>query len=479
MSATHAAHKHVGWLPYIVAATFFMEYLDTTVIATALPQMAHSFGVGPNSISLGMTAYMLALAIFIPASGWVADRCGSRNVFFSAIGVFTVASILCGLSQNVAEFTAARLLQGIGGAMMVPVGRLIVVRSTEKSRMMQAISTITWPAIAAPVVGPPIGGFITTYASWRWIFLLNVPFGLAAMAVALAMVPNLRGSERRPLDVVGLLLSGTALTAILYGAELASQPAENPWVAGAIIAAGLLVGVVAFQHAKRHPHPLIDVSTLKIPTFSVTVVTGSFTRIGIGAVPYLMPLLFQVGFGLSAFKSGLLLLASALGNLGMKALTTRILQRFGFRMVSIVDVTVAGIFIIACGLLTPEVPLALVLIVVFVYGVARSMQFSTLATLAYADVAQPQMSAASTLWSAAAQMTIGLGIAFGAVSLRAAAFFNGETSGHAFTLDDFRLAFLLAGVLTLLSVIGYMGLSRDAGQSIGGGSRGAEDPAKG
>jgi len=479
MSATHAPHKHVGWLPYIVAATFFMEYLDTTVIATALPQMAHSFGVGPNSISLGMTAYMLALAIFIPASGWVADRCGSRTVFFSAIGVFTVASILCGLSQNVAEFTAARLLQGIGGAMMVPVGRLIVVRSTEKSRMMQAISTITWPAIAAPVVGPPIGGFITTYASWRWIFLLNVPFGLAAMGVALAMVPNLRGSERRPLDVAGLLLSGTALTAILYGAELASQPAENPWVAGAIIAAGLLVGVVAFQHAKRHPHPLIDVSTLKIPTFSVTVVTGSFTRIGIGAVPYLMPLLFQVGFGLSAFKSGLLLLASALGNLGMKALTTRILQRFGFRMVSIVDVTVAGIFIIACGLLTPEVPLALVLIVVFVYGVARSMQFSTLATLAYADVAQPQMSAASTLWSAAAQMTIGLGIAFGAVSLRAAAFFNGETTGHAFTLDDFRLAFLLAGVLTLLSVIGYMGLARDAGQSIGGGSRGAEDPAKG
>ena len=285
MSAASARDKHVGWLPYIVAATFFMEYLDTTVIATALPQMAHSFGVGPNSVSLGMTAYMLALAIFIPASGWIADRCGSRTVFFTAIGVFTAASVLCGLSQNVAEFTAARLLQGIGGAMMVPVGRLIVVRSTEKSRMMQAISTITWPAIAAPVVGPPIGGFITTYASWRWIFLLNVPFGLAAMAVALAMVPNLRGSERKPLDVVGLLLSGTALTAILYGAELASQPAENPWIAGAIIAAGLVVGVVAFQHAKRHPHPLIDVSTLKIPTFSVTVVTGSFTRIGIGAVP--------------------------------------------------------------------------------------------------------------------------------------------------------------------------------------------------
>ncbi|MBC8737753.1 MFS transporter [Paraburkholderia sp. UCT31] len=478
MSCSGTRTAHVGWLPYIVAATFFMEYLDTTVIATALPQMARSFGVGPNSLSLGMTAYMLALAIFIPASGWVADRCGARTVFVSAIGVFTVASVLCGLSQNVPEFTAARLLQGIGGAMMVPVGRLIVVRSTEKARMMQAISTITWPAIAAPVVGPPIGGFITTYASWRWIFLLNVPFGLAAIAVALAIVPNLRGTERKPLDVVGLLLSGVALTAILYGAELASQPATDPWLAVSIAAGGLLVGALAFQHAKRHPYPLVDVSTLKVPTFSVTVITGSFTRIGIGAVPYLMPLLFQVGFGLSAFRSGLLLLASALGNLGMKALTTRILQRYGFRMVSIVDVAVAGIFIIACGLLTPDVPLVFVLIVVFVYGVARSMQFSTLATLAYADIPQPQMSAASTLWSAAAQMTIGLGIAFGAVSLRVAALFNGETTGHVFTLDDFRLAFLFAGVLTLLSVLGYMGLARNAGQSIGGGSRGGETPAK-
>ncbi|MEW9581444.1 MFS transporter [Paraburkholderia sp. DGU8] len=479
MTGGSARNAHVGWLPYLVAATFFMEYLDTTVIATALPQMAHSFGVGPNSLSLGMTAYMLALAIFIPASGWVADRCGARTVFFSAIAVFTAASVLCGLSQNVVEFTAARVLQGMGGAMMVPVGRLIVVRSTEKSRMMQAISTITWPAIAAPVVGPPVGGFITTYASWRWIFLLNVPFGLAAMAVALAVVPNLRGAERKPLDVVGLLLSGLTLTAILYGAELASQAGTNPWIAGAVVFGGLVAGVVAFQHARRHPHPLIDVSTLKIPTFSVTVVTGSFTRIGIGAVPYLMPLLFQVGFGLSAFRSGLLLLASALGNLGMKALTTRILQRYGFRMVSIVDVAVAGVFITACGLLTPNVPLLLVLFVVFVYGLARSMQFSTLATLAYADVAQPQMSAASTLWSAAAQMTIGLGIAFGAVSLRAAAFFNGETTGHVFTLDDFRLAFLFAGVLTLVSVAGYMGLAPDAGRSIGGGSRASEDPAKG
>jgi MFS family permease len=314
-------------------------------------------------------------------------------------------------------------------------------------------------------------GVSSKYTNWRWIFLLNVPFGIAVMAAVVALVPNLRGGERRPLDLVGLMLSGATLTSILYGAELASQPGENPWIAGALVAAGLLLGFVAFRHAQRHRHPLIDVSTLKIPTFSVTIVTGSLTRIGIGAVPYLMPLLFQIGFGLSAFKSGLLLLASALGNLGMKALTTRILQRYGFRIVSIVDVAVASVFTIACGLLTPESPLAWVLLVVFVYGVARSMQFSTLATLAYADVAQPQMSAASTLWSAAAQMTIGLGIAFGAVALRGAAVFNGESSGHVFTLDDFRIAFLCAGLLTLVSIWGYWQMAHDAGQSVGGGSR--------
>ena len=471
MSTTSARPVAVGWLPYVVAATFFMEYLDTTVIATALPQMAQSFGIGPNSLSLGMTAYMLALAVFIPASGWVADRCGSRTVFFSAVVTFTLASVLCGCSQNLTEFVAARVVQGIGGAMMVPVGRMIVVRSTEKSRLMRALTTITWPAIAAPVVGPPVGGFITTYASWRWIFLLNVPFGIAVLVAVAAMMPNLRGEQRRPLDVAGLILSGTALTALLYGAELASQAGRSPWTACAIVAAGLVLGVVAFSHAKRHPHPLIDVATLKIPTFSVTVLTGSLTRIGIGAAPYLMPLMFQIGFGLSAFESGLLLLASAVGNLGMKAFTTRILEGWGFRTVALVDVTVAGVSMIACGLLTPGVPLAIVLIVVFIYGLARSMQFSLLATLAYADVPQPQMSAASTISSAAMQMTSGLGVAFGAVALRASASLRGETTGHAFTLADFRVAFIGAAALTLVSLWGYVRLAHDAGQNIGGGSR--------
>lgn len=455
-----------GFLPYLVAATFFMEYLDTTVIATALPQMAKSFGVGPNALSLGMTAYMLALAVFIPISGWIADRFGSRTVFGSAIAVFTIASVLCGLSDSVGTFTAARLLQGVGGAMMVPVGRMIVVRSTDKAQLMRAIATITWPGIVAPVVGPPVGGFITTYASWRWIFLLNVPLGIAALACVMLLVRNERSEEARPLDWLGFVLSGATLTCMLCGTEAAGQQDANFVEAIALIVASIVFGAAAWWHAKRTPHPLLDFSTLKVPTFSVTIFTGSVTRVAINAVPYLQPLLFQVGFGMSPFQSGLLLLASATGNLGMKALTSWILDRFGFRRVALVDVTIAGFSTIACGWLTASTPLVITLVVVFVYGLSRSMQFSTLATLAFADVPPKQTSAASTLSSAAQQMTIGMGIAFGAMSLRLASLLRGDASGTHYVMADFRWAFLAAGVLALLTLPGYARMAANAGDRL-------------
>lgn len=473
---TIESDARVRMLPYIVAATFFMEYLDTTIIATALPQMAQSFGVGPNELSLGMTAYMLTLAVFIPISGWVADRLGSRTVFATAIAIFTFASILCGYSGSVLEFTAARVLQGIGGAMMVPVGRMIVVRSTDKARLMKAIATITWPAIVAPVVGPSIGGFITTYASWHWIFLMNVPFGVVAFAAVMMVVKNEHGAHKRPLDLLGFFLSGAALTSLLYGTEIASHMEANIKVALGFIVGGIVLGWVAWRHMQRIDHPLLDFSNLKIPTYSVTVITGSLTRIGIDAVPYLMPLMFQIGFGLSAFQSGLLLLATALGNLGMKAFTTRILQRFGFRRVAVTNSAIAGCMIIACGLLAPDTPLLMTLAVIFCYGLSRSMQFTTLATLAYADISDARKSSASTLWSVAQQMTIGMGIAFGALALRVASYLRGEEIDAAtmhFTLGDFQWAFLMAGVVTLISVQGYRGLARDAGDNIGGGMRAA------
>jgi EmrB/QacA subfamily drug resistance transporter len=455
-------------LPFIVAATFFMEYLDTTIVATALPQMARSFAVGPNEVSLGMTAYMLTLAVFIPVSGWIADRFGSRTVFGGALVLFTVASGLCGLSTGIGFFTAARVLQGIGGAMMVPVGRMIVVRNTDKSRLMKAISTITWPAIVAPVAGPTVGGFITTYASWHWVFFLNVPFGLAALTAIAKYVPNQRNGVRRPMDIGGFVLSGAALISLLYGTELASRQDARIAHAAGFILAGVILGSIAVRHFRRVRDPLLDLTTLGVPTYAVTVLWGSATRIGIEAVPYLAPLLFQIGFGLSAFQSGLLLLATAIGNLGMKVFTTRILQRFGFRTVSMFTSAIAAAFVAGYGWIFPSTPLPVMLLVLFVYGLARSLQFTTLATLAYADVDDPRKAQASTLWSVAQQMTIGMGIAFGALCLRISTAFGAapHPQSQAFVLGDFRWAFIAAGVLIAVSIVGYARLPADAGNAI-------------
>jgi len=354
--------------------------------------------------------------------------------------------------------------------MMVPVGRMIVVRNTDSSRLMQAISTITWPGILAPVIGPTLGGFITTYASWHWIFFLNVPFGLLALGAIIRFVPNQRETARRPLDRTGFLLSGAALIALLYGTELASHQDADLVQAIGFMLAGLVVGWLAVRHAYRARHPLLDLRTLGVPTFSVTVLWGSATRIGIEAVPYLAPLLFQLGFGLSPFRSGLLLMASAVGNLGMKFFTTRMLRQFGFRTIAAINGALAAIFTVATGWLAPSTPLAILLVVLFAYGLARSLQFTTLATLAYADVSAGQKGAASTLWSVAQQMTIGMGIAFGALSLRVSAALLGA-GGQGFALADFRIAFGFAGALILVSLVGYLRLPGNAGSQISGKTR--------
>lgn len=460
------AGSRPGWLPYLVAATFFMEYLDTTIITTALPSMSRDFGVTPNALSFGLTAYMLTLAVFIPVSGWIADRFGSRTVFASAILVFTLASIGCAVSSSLPVFTAARVLQGVGGAMMVPVGRMIVVRNTEKPRLMKAISTITWPAVTAPVIGPTVGGFITTYATWHWIFLLNVPVGIGAIVSVLAIVPQQRASQARPLDRPGFLLSAVTLASLLSGTELASRENASLPLALGLILGGVAFGVMTILHSRRTTHPLLDFTTLRVPTYAVTVLWGSATRIGIEAVPYLSPLLFQIGFGLSPFHSGLLLLATATGNLGMKAFTTPILRRFGFRDVAVANGTLAGLATVALGLLLPTTPLLVMLGLLLAYGMTRSMQFTTLATLAYADISEAQKGSASTLWSTNQQMTIGMGIAFGAVCLRIASALHGNPEASPFTLGDFHWAFVIAGLLTLVSVIGYVRLPRDAGSLI-------------
>jgi EmrB/QacA subfamily drug resistance transporter len=451
----------------LVAGAFFMENLDGTVIATALPQMAQSFGVGPVDLNIGMTAYMLTLAVFIPVSGWVADRLGARTVFASAIGLFTFASILCGMSSGLWEFTAARVLQGMGGALMVPVGRLVVLRTTEKKDLVRSIAYITWPGLAAPVIGPPVGGFITTYSSWRWIFYLNVPLGVIAMALALWWTDNERENSERTFDWLGFALAGSACIAFMYGLELMGQPSAHWATVGALLAYSLLAGWLAVLHMQRTEHPLIDFSVLRLRTFSVSIWGGSLFRTGIMASPFLLPLMFQVIFGLSPFQSGLLVLTMFAGNLAMKSVTTPVLQRWGFRSVLLVNGIISALLLAACGLLAPATPKVAMVTVLFLHGLSRSMQFTALNTLAFVDIPKALMSSATSFAAVVQQMGMGLGVAVGAVALRGAGWLRGERAGT-LTLMDFHVAFWLVGALGVLAVLDCLALPRDAGTEVSG-----------
>src|SRR3984957_5335634 len=342
----------------LVAGALFMEQLDGTVIATALPQMAKTFGVAPVDLNIGISAYLLTVAVFIPASGWVTDRFGARVGFASAIATFTIASILCAASGTLPAFTAARIVQGIGGAMMVPVGRLIVLRNTEKPDLIRAIAYLTWPALTAPVVGPPLGGLITTYSAWQWIFLLNVPLGLIGLALALMLIPNVRGEGKGGFDWSGFALTGFASFSLMYSLEAIGRNRIDWFVTAALFCAGLGAAIYSVRHALRAAHPLLDLTPFRVPSFAVTVSGGVLFRAAISAVPFLLPLMFQLAFGLSPLDSGLLLLAVFAGNLGMKPATSMVLGRFGFRRTLIWNGVLAMATILACGFLTVATPTA-------------------------------------------------------------------------------------------------------------------------
>jgi EmrB/QacA subfamily drug resistance transporter len=451
----------------LVAGAFFMENLDGTVIATALPQMAISFHSNPVDLNMGMTAYLLTLAVFIPVSGWIADRLGPRTVFSSAIGLFTFASVLCGLSNSLTGFTAARVLQGMGGAMMVPVGRLVILRITEKKDLMRSIAYITWPGLMAPVLGPPLGGFITTFSTWRWIFYLNVPLGIIAFALALWWIQNEPETDTRPFDWLGFTLAGTACIAFMYGLELMGRQNLDWTQVGLFSGYSLLSGWLAVWHMRRAAHPLIDIACLRIQTFAVSMWGGSLFRIAIMASPFLLPLLFQVAFGMNAFQSGLLVLTMFAGNLLMKPATTPLLRNFGFRTVLITNGLLSGLLIIGCGFLVPQTPRIAIMSLLFLHGLSRSMQFTSLNTLAFVDIPKPLMSSATSFSAVVQQMGVGTGVAVGAVTLRAAAWMRHERGGIP-SLMDFHLAFWIVGVLGLLAVADCFGLDRRAGAEVAG-----------
>ena len=450
----------------LVAGAFFMENLDGTVIATALPQMAISFGARPVDLNIGMSAYLLTLGVFIPISGWISDRFGARLVFTTAVVIFTLASVLCGFANGVGSFVAMRILQGIGGAMMVPVGRLVVLNNTPKEKLISAIATITWPALVAPVLGPPLGGFITDHASWRWIFFLNLPLGILAFAFALILIPETKSTVRPPFDWIGFVLSGIGLASLMYGLELVGRP-DPVWLeASAYVIAGLALLTVALFHFLRTEHPLIDLSGMKLPTFAITISGGSLFRTAIGAVPFLVPLMFQVGFGLSAFHAGMLTLAIFAGNLAMKPATTPILRRFGFKPVLVVNGILNAVFITACALFSPDTPLWFIVPVLFIGGMCRSMHFTALNTIAFADIPPQQMTGANTLFSTVFQLTMGMGIAVGAIGIRIGQAISAPLGASGIVAIEFRLAFVLLGIIALFAVVDCLSLDRRAGDNV-------------
>jgi EmrB/QacA subfamily drug resistance transporter len=450
----------------IVASAFFMEMLDSAIINTSLPQMAASFGVRPLDLSIGITIYLMSAATFVPLSGWLADRFGSRHVFMWAIGIFTLSSLACGLVLNLTQFTVARALQGVGGALMVPVGRVVVLRHTEKVDLLRATALITWPALLAPVIAPVLGGFITTYSTWRWNFLLNVPLGVLGMWLVYRFIPDVREDQRTNLDWIGFLLSASALLTLLYGLDGMTQ-AQAQWLGPAAwVAAGLIIGALSVRHFRRVSIPLVNLSAARLPTFAISSITaGAAFRTAINATPFLLPLLFQVGFGLNPLASGTLVLVYFLGNIAIKPLTSRILRRFGFRTVMVINGMLAGIAILACAAFSALTQHWLIMSVLLIAGATRSMQFTALNTLTFADIGPSQRSSAATLTSMLQQLVAVLGVALGALLLNVSVLLR---HGARVDLGDFRIAFVAVGLLALVSAAGFLRLPPHAGAEVSG-----------
>ncbi|EIW9268205.1 MFS transporter [Klebsiella pneumoniae] len=450
----------------LVAGAFFMEFLDGTVIATALPDMARDFGVTAVELNIGISAYLITLAVLIPASGWIADRFGARAIFTLALAIFTLASVFCGLSTEVHIFVAMRILQGVGGALMVPVGRLAVLRTTPKHQLLKAIATLTWPALVAPIIGPPLGGFITRYASWHWIFFINVPLGLAAIILSLRIIPDIRETERRSFDLSGFITTSVAMVSLVTAMERLGDRQPQIWPTLALAALGFGCLLYSIRHFRRAAAPMVRLDALQVPTFRVTMYGGSLFRASISAVPFLLPLLFQVGFGMDPFHSGLLVLAVFVGNLTIKPATTPLIRWLGFRRLLLINGALNVCSLLACALLTPQTPVWAIMLILYLGGVFRSIQFTGVSTLAFADVPAAQMSDANTLFSTASQLAVGLGITLGAIGIRL-----GEQVGDWLHLTElpgisFRLSFVFIALICLVGMIDSLHLAKTAGSSV-------------
>ncbi len=452
-------------VPLIVAVALFMENMDSTVIATSLPAIARDIGTNPLALKLAVTSYLLSLAIFIPASGWTADRFGARTVFRAAIGVFVIGSIACALSGSLTDFVFARILQGMGGAMMTPVGRMMLVRSISRRELVNAMAWVTTPALIGPVLGPPVGGFITTYATWHWIFIINVPIGVLGIILATRYIEDVRAEHSERFDIAGMVYAGLGIAGVAFGLSVLGLN-FLPWpVVAALIAGGAIFIAAYLVHARRTPVPALDLTLFKLPTFRAGVLGGFTFRLGIGALPFLLPLMLQVGFGKTPFESGLITFASAAGAMGMKVAAATLLRRFGFRTILVVNAAVSACFLAACAAFTPLTPAAVIFAVLLIGGFFRSLQFTCINTIAYAEVEQIRVSRATALISVGQQLAISAGVALGALAVDIAARFHGHVDVMA---NDFPPAFLLVAAISAMSVFMFSRLSADSGAELAG-----------
>ena len=461
------------YLPWVVAIALFMEQLDSTIINTAVPSMAASLGVTPLSLKAVVTSYILSLAVGIPISGWMADRYGSRRVFSAAVALFTFSSVLCGLAANVPMLVAARILQGFGAAMMMPVGRLTIIRTFPKSELLVAMNFVVIPALIGPLLGPTVGGLIVHWLPWRAIFFINVPVGLVAQYLIHRHMPDYYGDARRPLDLIGLILFGSGAALLSWLLEIFGEHALDP--TSAILLSGLAAALLLGYgwHAQRSPYPLLRLALFRIRTFRVSVVGGFITRLGIGGMPFMLPLLYQIGLGLPAWQSGLLIMPSAAAAMTMKLISTRLLARFGFRRVLVVNTVFIGLTIAAFSRVVPGTPTAAIVGLSLLQGLFNSLQFSSMNSMAYADIRPEDTSMASSIASSMQQMSMSFGLA--CASLVVAAYLGEQPqSDRAAVIDALHHTFLTMGALTVLSSLSFWTLRPNDGENVSKGTGGAE-----
>ncbi|SFV36754.1 MFS transporter [Hyphomicrobium facile] len=452
-----------NFIPLIVATALFMENLDATVLATSLPAIAKDLNANPIHLKLALTTYLLALAVFIPASGWMADRFGAKNIFRAAMVVFAAGSIACGLSTDLGTLVAARILQGIGGAMMTPVGRLIVLRTIPRSDMINAIAWLTVPALVGPVLGPPLGGFITTYFNWRWIFWINIPVALLGLVLITRFIPDVREKTSATFDLRGFLLIGPGLSLFLTGVTLMGLGIVGPETVFLITAAGaVLLGGYAW-HALRVTAPIIDFRLLAIPTFRAGVAGGFLFRTGLGAGPFLLPLLFQSGFGMTAFQSGLMTFATGVGAIFMKTQAATIIKRYGFRRVLMVNAIVASLFTAFPALFSVTTSPVLIVALFLMGGLSRSLQFTSVNTLAYADVPPERLSNATSFAVVCQELSGSVGVTIAAMGLEGMQHVAG---GSAIAVGHFPPVFILIALVSASSILFFRQLSPSAGASL-------------